>query len=457
MMKKNNIFKIGMVDRDIKSEVFDTKKTLLVLDTNFLIELVQQSEEDINAILTQLRKISATIYIPFFALWEYAANNNQVLDIKKETRTSEEEVEKNFKRIESEFRNTVKNAITPQGDDLYFKESIKTDTNKFIDEKMGKFDELKKGVLEKKKKVEEQLTRTDSEISNVNNILLEFIDEHISDSLTIDQPWIDKYEKEGKIRYENKIGPGFADAQKKMVRQYGKISYHTKYGDFLIWREVLEYMKSNSTFDTLVFVTNDQKDLYDSTKKYPDKHLFGELREANGKPTRLYICKVEKLIKLLDLTLNYIPVSDYNDNSEDKSMRKILNENIADQIEDNEEFNDHLCEWLLNKAPDSEDLSEGEGFKTDVENCTIDTKEVSVSDFSLEEITFTTSLSGQVIINYVGDNPSYERKIRDGVPASISESIMFSFSVDYDGAYNLLDSRFEDFEFDGSLEISNSI
>ncbi|WP_063494310.1 PIN-like domain-containing protein [Lactiplantibacillus plantarum] len=458
MKEKGNIFKIGMVNRDIKGEVFSTNKTLLVLDTNFLIELVQQSEENAKVILERLNKISATIYIPFFALWEYAANNNQVLDVKVETRTREEDVEKNFKGIENEFRKTVKNAITPKGDDLYFKESIKTDTKEFIDKNMVKFNELKKGVLDKKKAVEEQLTRTASEISKVNNILLEFMDKHISNSLTIDQKWIDRYEKEGKKRYENKIGPGFADAGKEMVRQYGNLSYHTKYGDFFIWREVLDYTKSKPNFfETLVFVTNDQKDLYDSTKKYPDKHLFGELREANGKPTQLYICKIEEVLGLLDLTPNYIPVSDYDDNIEDKSMRKKLNENIADQIENNEEFKLHLGQWLLNKAPDSEDLSEGEGFKTDVEEVTIDTSEVSVSDLSLEEITFTTSLSGQVIISYVGENPSYERNIHDGIPEEIGESITFSFFVDYDGAYDLSDCRFEGFEFNGSLEESNSI
>lgn len=452
MRNVKNRFEISMTDRDITASVFK-KNALVVLDTNVLIGLLQQRKTITEKILERIENKSAKIYIPFFVSWEYAANNNKILNAPIQTRTSKKDVKSSLEISKKRIKSCVESAISPKGDALFWGKSVKEIKDSAFTEIMHQFDDLEKKVLSKQQEVETQLKKSDGEVQQVNKRLLDFIDLHVSDGTNIKQDWIEKNEKKGEKRYENEIGPGFADVEKKegKLRQYGNLSYQTKYGDFLIWQEVLDYMRDNQNFDTLVYVTNDRKDIYDGTTSYPAQHLFGDLYEATGKPTHLYVCDIEKVIKLLKADIDYMPVHDYDAIIKDEPISEKINKIVEEQIENDEDFSDRLSEWIFEKAPDSEDMPEGKGFKTGVEDLTIDTIQALVSDISIDEIPFTASLSGEAVITYAGNNPAYERNINDGTPAEISQSITLNFEVNAEGAYDLSGGQFEDTEFSGDV------
>ena len=58
---------------------------------------------------------------------------------------------------------------------------------------------------------------------------------------------------EGEERYKNKIPPGYMDSSKD-----GLGDQYRKYGDFLVWKQIIEYSKSQKK--PIIFITDDKKE-----------------------------------------------------------------------------------------------------------------------------------------------------------------------------------------------------
>ncbi len=72
------------------------------------------------------------------------------------------------------------------------------------------------------------------------------------------QEMITKIEKEGEERYKNEIPPGFNDANKKLSRSYNGIKYQQKFGDLIIWKDIISKAKEDR-IKNVIFVTSDGK------------------------------------------------------------------------------------------------------------------------------------------------------------------------------------------------------
>lgn len=102
------------------------------------------------------------------------------------------------------------------------------------------------------------------EQENLYNELIKIIEDRIGDIYS--QEWIDEVQKEGEERFENSIPPGFDDKNKEendsssqSTRRYGNILYQRKFGDLLIWKDIMEYAKKNKKGKKVIFVTDDGK------------------------------------------------------------------------------------------------------------------------------------------------------------------------------------------------------
>jgi predicted nucleic acid-binding protein len=62
-----------------------------------------------------------------------------------------------------------------------------------------------------------------------------------------------KLTAEGEERYKNKIPPGYMDSSKD-----GLGDQYRKYGDFLVWKQIIEYSKSQKK--PIIFITDDKKE-----------------------------------------------------------------------------------------------------------------------------------------------------------------------------------------------------
>ena len=76
------------------------------------------------------------------------------------------------------------------------------------------------------------------------------------------QEEVDEIFCEGEKRYENKIPPGYKDLSKDSSKDneftYAGLKYKRKYGDLIIWKQIISYVSENSV-KNLIFVTKDEK------------------------------------------------------------------------------------------------------------------------------------------------------------------------------------------------------
>lgn len=91
----------------------------------------------------------------------------------------------------------------------------------------------------------------------------------------------------GDARYEAGIPPGFGDKNKKESYLHGKLQYAAKFGDLIIWRQILAHVKSLQAKHPrhLMYVTDDSKKdwwmMAGSNTLGPRPELAIELKEAD--------------------------------------------------------------------------------------------------------------------------------------------------------------------------------
>lgn len=95
--------------------------------------------------------------------------------------------------------------------------------------------------------------------------------------------------KEGKVRYEKKIPPGYKDNTNK--------SNGNEYGDLIVWKEIIKYAKTNK--QPIVFVTDDQKEDWWTIEKgfsiRPREELIKEFLDETG--IRILIYNADRFLR----------------------------------------------------------------------------------------------------------------------------------------------------------------
>ncbi|MGX7046941.1 PIN-like domain-containing protein [Pseudolactococcus plantarum] len=306
---------------DIK-DLSNESENLLVLDTNYLLDIIQLPTTVSKKYIEALEKVKENIYIPYLVALEF---NFKKSSLKKGKI-------KKIRKYKNEIEQSVVN-IKKKNDeiDLVDKEEKEIFTNELLTMTEDYLAELKKIV---DSKVSSMITEEENELYER---LISVIENKVGNKYS--QEWIDEIEKQGEERYEQNIPPGFNDSSKvdeiDSLRMYGDIKYCRKYGDLIIWKDIIGYSKEYAKMGKkVVFITNDGKAkqkrdlLYkvDDLTVGPNIHLMNELyMEANKE---LHILNNLRFVQLVN------DLSDVEMNKLKKSSEKMYKVKIPhDQIE----------------------------------------------------------------------------------------------------------------------------
>lgn len=292
MKKLDKLFKTFHQEK-FKSNTLENPNTLIVLDTNYLLSIFRLSPDIGQQYLNAIKQHKKRIYIPYFVALEFYFNKSIVKKSKEAT----------FGNYYSKI-NELKNS---------FEFSILT---KDSHEKILKLEnDYKKEALNILKQEEKK-----NFDNNLYQEVLTILEERIGEKPS--QEYIDNIQKNGKKRFEEQIPPGFDDSNKKGIRSYDNIRYDQKYGDLLIWKDMINEV-SKQKKSSLIFVTDDgtsnkKNDLLFSSHGRtvgPNISLMDELNNKTG--ANLYILSNKKFVK--DVT-----GQEFNDNevSSDQSDPK---------------------------------------------------------------------------------------------------------------------------------------
>ncbi len=188
-------------------------------------------------------------------------------------------------------------------------ETALNSANSFVVELKKKIDELqldKRGLGIDPKTLTEELDRTNLVIASAietahasqldisaEDPIRERIDllfgSKVGDA-PISQEDLNELIKDGEERYKDRIPPGFMDSEKEKnpneaVYIYNKMKYQRKFGDLILWLQIINHVKKNK-IPSVLFITSDQKDDW-WHKEFgktisPHRELLREIKRDGG-------------------------------------------------------------------------------------------------------------------------------------------------------------------------------
>lgn len=256
--------------------------TCYVLDTNYLLDSlssVNYSEQYFKAIMENKSKI----FIPFIVWVEFNYNIQEVLEKtegllegSKNFLGSYETVNLDFfeSEIITKFNNIFNRNIIEKN---VVGQAISSDIKEYFSQKINldpEFKDIISSLNEKNKNILKEWEKDfrndldkkmNGHIDNIKKLLINLKEEvNSSDSNIIIGKEYSKEELDQKIkecgsREKNNLYPGNSneDLSKKGCKIWGDLEIPQKYGDMLLWLELIEFAKNNKEFNKFIIVSND--------------------------------------------------------------------------------------------------------------------------------------------------------------------------------------------------------
>ena len=196
-----------------------------VFDTNVLLNLYRFSEKTRNAFIQAIKAKKAQVWMPDHVAYEFLKNRCSVI---YETIDNIDKVDKDADSFIEFCKNTFK---------IPDKDSIN---------KLGT--PIHKWISETKKT---NLVVMDPSNDAILKEIYEIFDKKVGPPYIGDA--LSEVIKEGEDRYARKIPPGYKDANKKT-----ESDDDNKYGDFIIWKQIIDYSKNIDK--DIIFITDDNKE-----------------------------------------------------------------------------------------------------------------------------------------------------------------------------------------------------
>ena len=234
------------------------KDGIIVFDTNVLLNLYRYSKSTRETIISLIGKLKHKIWLPHQAALEYNKNRYEV--IADQEKTYKEFTDKII-QIQKDLQSTNKPP--------FLSEKVNEELN-------GIFEKVNLEVKESIKKFCEYL-KHDPIYSELTNIFEGRITEKYDDNR------LEEIYREGEERYKDKVPPGYEDEKNK--------AGNTKYGDLVLWKQVLELAIKHSK--SIILVTDERKSdwwwkIKDGRNMGPRHELIEEVNAVSGVDFHMY-------------------------------------------------------------------------------------------------------------------------------------------------------------------------
>lgn len=226
------------------------KNGVFFFDANVLLNLYRYPKNARDDLLKVLRQISSRLWLPHQAALEYQQNRLSV-------------IAEQLKKYD-DVRKVLTDALNNLSADLASLQLKKRHSTINPDELLEKvkaiFNDFTKNlsVMEKE---QPDVYSEDELRTRIDSLFKDRIGQPCKT-----QEELDILYEDGKIRYEAKIPPGYADSDKSKVKEGGQSFYiynnliiKREYGDFLVWSQIIEEAK-NRSLKHVIFVTDDEKE-----------------------------------------------------------------------------------------------------------------------------------------------------------------------------------------------------
>jgi hypothetical protein len=224
------------------------QEALIVLDTNILLSLYKLPVSARDEVLGVLEKLKGRLWIPYHVALGFQRGRLSVI-------ASERKAVDDVLNSTNDLINEVKNKFDTLQID---KRNIDVDANALIAE-LNKVSGQLVDAIKKAHSSQLDISSSDSIRSRIDALIGENVGPRPSTQTELEQLVVD-----GEGRFDNKIPPGFKDADKSRNPAeanfiFDGLKYQRKFGDLIIWRQIIAYAKSNN-IKSILFITADNKE-----------------------------------------------------------------------------------------------------------------------------------------------------------------------------------------------------
>lgn len=219
---------------------------IFVFDTNVLLNLYRYQSSTRDSLLSVIERLADQVWIPYHVGLEFQRNRLKV-------------IAEQHKRY-SEVQNIVSESISNMQNKLDRLQLKKRHSHINPDKLIEDIDNIKKEFLKELGALEEKsisVTSTDAIRDKIDSLFQGRVGLPPKEQKEIDDLFT-----EAEIRYKNAIPPGFEDSKKDDKKPdeftYGGITYKRKYGDLIVWKQIIQQAKKESLKD-VIFITDDSK------------------------------------------------------------------------------------------------------------------------------------------------------------------------------------------------------
>lgn len=231
-------------------EIIDFKNlssdTLVIFDTNTLLNIYRYSNDTRQKLIEVMNEIKENIWIPNQVMLEFSLNRQETLAklIKEKNEVPNEISQKylSFYRGIEAFVNDIK---IKSIDASSMKEELLVNFRNSLDKLETEFSEQINSIL--------------SIVDLTEDLASEFKDLFTNRiGKSYDQEKLDEIAASAIERFKLKIPPAYKDSGKSEVVSYNGVTYEKKYGDLIIWNQILD-KAIEKNIKKIVFVTDDNK------------------------------------------------------------------------------------------------------------------------------------------------------------------------------------------------------
>ena len=235
----------GFYREPFNKENMTSENTIIVFDTNSLLNVFRFTPEASKEYFEIIQSIQDKIYIPYLVALEFHFHKSETLLLNEINVTKfKNDFSKNWNKVKLEAAKTLFSSLS------YRNDKDNKELNTYLS------DLLNSKELDIENKLVEKISSISKNQTNIFNALVEIMQSKTGERYT--QNVIIDIEKEGEERYKNEMPPGFNDANKKLSRSYNGIKYQQKFGDLIIWKDIIK-KATNDKIKNVIFVTSDGK------------------------------------------------------------------------------------------------------------------------------------------------------------------------------------------------------
>ena len=250
------------------------QRAIFVFDTNVLLNLYRYQETTREQLIEAISKLSGSVWIPHHVALEF--QRNRVTVIADQARRFSE-VRTVVEKAQDSLRNGMNNLQLEKRHSLIDPNPFLMEFDQLVSEFIASLDEIRNG--------QQELNKPDLLKERLESLFEEKVG-----PAPRNQEQIDKLYDEGKRRFAHQVPPGYIDAAKEKdatdTYLHAGIFYQRKYGDFLIWKQILEHA-SSCEFESLVFVTDDVKEDWWQRIKAEEPRTIGPRPELKDEMARV--------------------------------------------------------------------------------------------------------------------------------------------------------------------------